>query len=98
MRLGFSVLWFAVLAVMYGGSGEATDGSVRAMLEAVHKISSAAVSRALHLWFSLVLCIQSRLRDVSNELKCVPVEKREGQLVGPYFLRFHPSSFVKPCI
>lgn len=80
MRLGFSVLCFAALAIMFSGSRRATDRSVRAMVEAVRKIISTAVSRAPHLWLWLILCMESRLRCVCNDLECVPVEKREGQL------------------
>lgn len=39
---------------------------------------------------ALVLCIQSKLKDASSELKCVAVEKHEGQLAGPYFSYFSP--------
>lgn len=82
-------LGFAVLAVVCRARGEDTDCFGRAVLEALHKISSAAaVCKALHLWLRLVSCSQSGLSHVFNELKCVPVEKHEGQLLACIFLNF----------
>lgn len=50
-RLGISVLCFAVLEVVCRARGADTECSGRAVLETVHKISSATtVCRALHLW------------------------------------------------
>lgn len=95
-RLGFSVLCFAVLAVVCRARGEDTDCSRRAVLEAVYKTSSVkSVWRALHPWLWLVSCSQSGLSNVFHELKCIAVEKYEGQLVGLYFLQFYPL-FARP--
>lgn len=64
-RLSFSVLCFAVLAVVCRAR-EDTDCSGRAVLEAVYKISSVTtICRALHSWIWLVSCRQSGLSNMS---------------------------------